>query len=704
MNPEAQTFLPQALRTDEVGSQNLAVAKHTACRREKKKCPVKKCGAFVVALPRHLKLHGWTSEEALNAVQKYGLRKKYEKRQPALPKYKDYHKARECPIDGCGAIVKRLPPHLRKHHGICDPQKRKYWQELARKRVRDRKWLDTSSDSSSEIVNDCEDDSGNNNAAVYIGGSIQNDAPFDDSLAVGIAAGNCDVDNTTEIHTDLKVIDRNADSEFAKFKQWLLSPDGGAKSEKSARQHAFQVKTIVSVVDPCNKKPSTLLEAQALRDKFFVSYVQERQFLPGTTKSYLNSVVHWCKYVVMEYDNMLSSDSKLACQALSDRVKRWINSLRKQSQTRYLQKMDDDLSKLISPEEISQFNSSESAIEAVKLLGTASLQRSSRLSESEYVLIRDFLLCKITFNNANRSGVMANMTTEQFKNAKLVDGHHVVSVTDHKTASCHGPAKIILTPVLFAWLSIFVSDIRPSVLQTSVQEGNIFLSCRGEAMTSGQITKAMQSVWAKAGLKSSITCTLVRKTAVSAVHKHVPDSRANLADLMSHRLETATKSYRLADKNETTVSASRTLVKIMHGLPERTHRGSASEGQPRIDDCKSRKEMSIEGDGEEINSIANMEAETSEDRVQRLFDSASTSSDMIPPSSHALNRQRIFSDSELEYLKTQCQSIIESGSISSKRITEALNTSLAGKEILKKFKMIQLMSRLKYQRLILRNQ
>jgi hypothetical protein len=47
---------------------------------------------------------------------------------------------------------------------------------------------------------------------------------------------------------------------------------------------------------------------------------------------------------------------------------------------------------------------------------------------------------------------MANMTTQQFKNAKLADGHHVVSVTDHKTASCHGPAKIILTPVLFAWL------------------------------------------------------------------------------------------------------------------------------------------------------------------------------------------------------------------------------------------------------------
>jgi len=95
------------------------------------------------------------------------------------------------------------------------------------------------------------------------------------------------------------------------------------------------------------------------------------------------------------------------------------------------------------------------------------------------------------------------------------------------------------------------------------ERSNLFLSYRGEAMSSGQISKAMQSVWAKAGLSSSIACTLIRKTAVSAIHQHVPESWSNLADLISHRLETATKSYRLADKNRSTVAASRTLTDIM---------------------------------------------------------------------------------------------------------------------------------------------
>lgn len=65
------------------------------------------------------------------------------------------------------------------------------------------------------------------------------------------------------------------------------------------------------------------------------------------------------------------------------------------------------------------------------------------------MLIRDFLMCKIVFNNVNRSGVLANLTTVQLKSGQFVNDHNVIYVADHKTASTHGPAKLILTPVLF---------------------------------------------------------------------------------------------------------------------------------------------------------------------------------------------------------------------------------------------------------------
>jgi len=121
--------------------------------------------------------------------------------------------------------------------------------------------------------------------------------------------------------------------------------------------------------------------------------------------------------------------------------------------------MDQDFSKLIAPDEVKKFNNSAPARQAVKLLGLNSLETPLHITESDYVLIRDFLLVKIVFNNANRSGILVNMTTTQFQDAQLVNDHHVISVTDHKTAATHGPATIILTPVLFGWFSIFAKAV-----------------------------------------------------------------------------------------------------------------------------------------------------------------------------------------------------------------------------------------------------
>jgi site-specific recombinase XerD len=150
------------------------------------------------------------------------------------------------------------------------------------------------------------------------------------------------------------------------------------------------------------------------------------------------------------------------------------------------------------------------------------------------VSIRDFVLCKIVLNNANRSGVLANMTVAEFQRATVVDAHHMISVSDHKTASNHRPTKIVLNSGLFGWLSLFIVEMRPLVLEK--EQPTVLLSSRGEPMTSGQISKAIQSVWIKSGLDNQkINCTLVRKHAVSAVHRPGLDCRSNLADLMGHR-------------------------------------------------------------------------------------------------------------------------------------------------------------------------
>jgi hypothetical protein len=228
--------------------------------------------------------------------------------------------------------------------------------------------------------------------------------------------------------------------------------------------------------------------------------------------------------------------------------------------------MDSDIPKLVSPDKVAVFDRSEFAISAVKLLGSLLEQPGSQLdvSMTEYVDIRDFILTQIIIGNANRSGVLANLTLEQFHSAQFVDGHYVVSVVDHKTAFLYGPAKVILTPILYSWISVFVKYARCQITQRSTGDAKyLFLSWTGQKLDSGQISRAIQSAWKKAVLGCEISCTMMHKSAVSFIHQKCPEQKSNLADLMCHSTQTAGKSYRLVQRQQTSVAASSVLNEMM---------------------------------------------------------------------------------------------------------------------------------------------
>jgi len=155
------------------------------------------------------------------------------------------------------------------------------------------------------------------------------------------------------------------------------------------------------------------------------------------------------------------------------------------------------------------------------------------------------------------------MTLEDFHAARLVDDQHVISVGDHKTAASYGPAKIVLSPTLHSWLVIFADKIRCPLVPANSQVRELFISWHGESMTSGQITKCIQSACRKAGLGDAISMIIVRKTAVSTVHQTRPELSSQLADLTCHRLATAQKCYRVVERDKTSVAASKGIREAM---------------------------------------------------------------------------------------------------------------------------------------------
>ena len=83
-----------------------------------------------------------------------------------------------------------------------------------------------------------------------------------------------------------------------------------------------------------------------------------------------------------------------------------------------LEKMDKDIENLVTPEKVAKFEKSDTAREVVKILGKLSADGEVEITQAVFVTIRDFLITQIILANANRSGVISNMTVGEF--ARLV--------------------------------------------------------------------------------------------------------------------------------------------------------------------------------------------------------------------------------------------------------------------------------------------
>lgn len=254
--------------------------------------------------------------------------------------------------------------------------------------------------------------------------------------------------------------------------------------------------------------------------------------------------------------------------------------------------MEEDLHSLISPEQIAEFERSEASRAAICLLGQLSGAHSIEITQTQYTLIRDFLMVEISVDNANRAGVIANMLLEEFNRASKHDDENVILVKASKTVATHGPARIVMSSKLHSWMNIFVREVRSRV--PGVSSEKVFVSWNGEDLKSSQVNKAIKSVWKKAGMTESPSSTLFRKSAVSKVHNtsHGEEAQGNLADLMAHNIDTARKFYRLQEKSKSSVKASQQLRNVMRGQVQETFDQQKKDSQscpslPASEDCAS---------------------------------------------------------------------------------------------------------------------
>jgi site-specific recombinase XerD len=601
-------------------------------------------------------VHRWKPEKARDAVHIYGLRKLQSR--SSLEKRNQGGGNKPCPMDKCLRRITQVSSHLLNfHHLDAKSALYKTLLEVGRKRRRAHPYGEVRSSPESSDSDMFTDDLVDTNCDVS--GLIEGMGDVDDLSRNYVPQANgtngCVEDNRRQLPTD-----------FLGFATWLKSIDGG--QIVAADQHAAQVSVIFDVVDETKTKIDALWSVEQLK-KFTLHYANKKAFQTATMKSYLNSLRHWYEYMLSEEADRLSEEQQQQIQRMKDRLNKWKLSYRKASAVRHHEKMEEDMRKLITPQMVKDFENSKWSMEVVKSLGAFSsgtLKNSDTNKVTDYTSIRNFILTHIVINNACRSGVLAEMTVTQFNNALQVDDNMVVSVVKHKTVGAHGSASVVLNSALFGWLGIFIKFVRIHI-QDVTKSDCVFLSRTGHTMESGDITKAIQAAWMKAGLGDLITATLMRKSAVTSVHQLRPQDRANLADLMCHSLDTANRSYRCVEKKQTSVAASLALTQLMKSV-------DAAE-QPA--------------------ASTSMETAPGENNVAEDSDDS-----IVGPSQSSTTSSRHFDLEEAAVIKAACADIIKHGTIGIRQISEALQKSVKGTRLLTKYTAFQLINRVKYERKI----
>lgn len=543
-----------------------STAKNVQRKRPRRRCPLKGCKAEVIDIPRHLReVHDWSKDMAKKATSRYGMRKSFEKKPEkeksdsshGKKKYTDYHRHRACPIQGCRSVVKRLSGHIRQVHGdipIGSPLYKKILKEAcSAKTWKPSEQIKCCSREDETEPKHCSLDESENEEEVTNDTEPSERPSADEEYAIMEAAEEAYSSNVEE---EISVV--------SSFCSWLQSADGGRKDAKLSKQHGSQLRRILQTVDPSQQFQS-LFNKTLLRDTFLKQ--AEKKYTADTMKAYLLSLRHFCTYVIAEKPASVDVDPALVRQ-IQEKARLWSMSYRKDSKRRHLEKMSNDLNNLVTPEQINEYERSKAARSAIAHLEDLSGAHSLQVNQSVYTIVRDFILLEITIANAHRSGVLANMTMEEYKKAKKVEDNMVISVKEHKTADTHGPARVVLSFSLFSYIGLYINELRRHVVESSNEEydsnkSHVFLSWSGGKLTSGQVSTAINAAWRKGGMQGHVTSTLFRKSAVTNVHTNHKEMKSDLADLMAHKETTAQRFYRLKEKEEACLQAASCLPHIM---------------------------------------------------------------------------------------------------------------------------------------------
>ena len=261
----------------------------------------------------------------------------------------------------------------------------------------------------------------------------------------------------------------------------------------------------------------------------WLSYVVEK-YQPGTVRSYLMSLRLFYKFLSQE-EVPLPNVTKDLLNARCDLMMSWSSAQKKKVLKQKLEKHDEDYRKLLSSENLHKVCHGSLHVNAVKQLAATSTETNCGniteeiISDKSHCEVRDWLMTCILIDNSGRSGVVANMTTGEFKEAVFYNGtdddpaRYREDVKDHKTAGVYGAAVVWIYDNLYVLIDMYIRTFRSQLIPTDSEVQEVFISSNGLSLTSSQVSYSVFRTFQREGVqvKGRICATTIRKV---SRHEH----------------------------------------------------------------------------------------------------------------------------------------------------------------------------------------
>ncbi|OWF35839.1 hypothetical protein KP79_PYT23041 [Mizuhopecten yessoensis] len=322
------------------------------------------------------------------------------------------------------------------------------------------------------------------------------------------------------------------------------------------------------------------------------------------------------------------------------------------------------------------------------------------MTREGYCLARNYLIFVLLIRNAQRSGAVANLQLSAVENATKKGTDYILTVPEHKTGYST-PVYLVVSPSVYDYLHVYLkmrTKIPCFSEESNRNDTYVFLSWSPRVdippihMNGSRVNRAINDFWMEAGMTTPLSATRIRKSTVTTVRDKDPNIRDKLAAHMNHSTRTADTYYYTHRRYDDAMDVSNRIASIMCVEPQPQEILSVPQNP---NDAIDHDELDLGAE----ETVAEEETVVEEDKVVE----EETEKEMKPnpnPNYFKLGGRRSFSREEQQCIFDIFEEYIESSEkpLNQRIAREELVKSVAGKQLLDKFQIKQLVDRVRTSR------